>query len=339
MKKSKKERVEEIRSGKTADLRNVIQEIQKVDQETADLSGVVREAQRIDRKRNDNRDGYTCRLLFSSLMDKILLIVLLIGFIYLTYINFKGSLLSASYGFWFRFLKELAILGLLLIFYIIFNWLYRCIIKTSLSVTKDGVYKEFYFPFYKKEVFIPLEHITSVSLVNFIWIFRGVFIHRYNHIPVFFPTWNNEKFKDRLVEVMGNNPNNKSNTNKSLLQEAHLPVLQWISLLFIFIIFVIGMIHLFGYIFSNERKLSGTYMKGTQKIILKANGTCNLRINKIKNLRKCSWTINREDKTININYEYMKNNYYGEAYKAKQTTTVKYDSKSILYDGIAYNKK
>ncbi len=340
MKKTKKERAEEIRSGKTADLRNVIQEIQKVDRETADLTGVVREAQRIDRKRTISKDGYTCRLLFSSLVDKILLILLLLAFIYFTYIIFKGSLLAASYGFWFRFLKEIGLLFCLLIAYIICNWLYICIIKSSLTVTKDGVYKEFYFPFYKKEDFIPLEHITSVSLINFIWIFRGVFIHRYNHIPVFFPTWNNQKFKDRLIEVMGNNSSiNNSNNNKSLLQEGHLPVLQWITILFIFIIFVLGMIHFFGYMFSNERKLSGTYSKGTQKITLKANGTCELRISKIKNIRKCTWTINREDKTIDINYEYMKNNYYGEAYKTTGSSTVKYDNKSIQYDGIDFNKK
>ena len=92
MNRKKKSRLEEYHSGKTTDLRNVIAEIQKVDQETADLSAVVQEAQRIDRrKKNDDSNNYTFRLLFSSVMDKVFLILLMIGFLIVTYFNFKGK--------------------------------------------------------------------------------------------------------------------------------------------------------------------------------------------------------------------------------------------------------
>ena len=104
LKKKKKEKVEEYQPGKTADLRNVIAEIQKVDQETADLTSVVEEAQKIEKKTYvDRRENvYTTRLLFSSIMDKILLILIVIGFIVFTVINFKGNVFSVNYGFFIR---------------------------------------------------------------------------------------------------------------------------------------------------------------------------------------------------------------------------------------------
>ena len=341
MRKSKKSKLEEVRSGQTSDLRNVIAEIQKVDQETADLSGVVKTAQQIDRKRNSIRKdtSSTYHLLFSSIMDKVFLILLLILFSFVTYLNFKGDLLSSTYGFWIRFLKEIGILFGLLVTYIIFNWLYNCINKTSLSVSHNGVYIDFYFPFFKKELYIPLEHITAVSTIDFIWIFRGVVIKQYGHLPMIFFTWDNAKCRDRLIDLMGNRGAGNFVPTKSLLQESHLPVLQWISIIFLFIIFVLGMIHFFGYIFSFEKKLSGTYLKGNEKIILNVNGTCDLKFNHIKNLKKCNWILNREEKTIEIKYEYMKNNYYGEAYKKNDIMTITYGDNKVIYKGIDYKKK
>ena len=48
--RKRRKNTEEYSQGRTADLRNVIAEIQKVDQETADLTNVVEEVQREEKK-------------------------------------------------------------------------------------------------------------------------------------------------------------------------------------------------------------------------------------------------------------------------------------------------
>jgi len=336
----KKKKKEEYSSGKTADLRNVIAEIQKVDQETADLSGVVEEVQRIERKTERSNSIYTCRLLFSSILDKILLFVLLLSFLYISYLNFKGNILGAAYGFWFRVLRELGIGVLLLFGYGICNWIYNCYARTMLCLTSNSIYREIYFPFFRKETTIPLEHVTSIATVDFFWIFRSIVIFQYHHMPIIFFTWNNQRFKNKADEVMGcNTVTINSFQNRGILQKTMLPVIQWIFILFVMAIIVLGIFHFFGYIFSEEKKLSGTYLKGTQKIELYTDGTCNLRMSHIKDLKKCTWTIHSEEKTIDIEYEYRKSNYFGEAYKTHDVMSVGYDQEQLIYNGKEYKKK
>ena len=127
--------------------------------------------------------------------------------------------------------------------------------------------------------------------------------------------------------------------NKSMFQKEFLPILEWFVIILVMIIIVIGIAHLFGYIFSSERQLSGTYLKGNQKIILNMNGTCDLKLTGIKDLKKCKWTLNKEDSRIIINFEFSKNNYYGKEYETKDKIMVGYKNDALIYNGIEYLKK
>ncbi len=335
----KKKKKEDYSSSRTADLRNVIAEIQKVDQETADLSSVVEEVQKVEKKVDKGDALLTCRVLFSSIIDKFFLIILGLLFLYISYLNFKGDVFGATYGFWFRVLRELGIFILLVFGYAICNWIYNCIFKTIICLTPNSIYRECYFPFYRRETTIPYEHITSVSTVNFLWIFRSIIIYQYHSLPIVFFTWNNQKFKNKFDEINGYNTIHNSYQNRSMIQRQFVPVMQWFVIIFIMIIIVLGIVHFFGFIFSNERRVSGTYLKGNQKIELFVNGKCNIKMGKIKDLKSCTWTINPGEKTIIIKYKYLKNNYFGEAYEAKENITVGYEHNNIIYNGIEYKKK
>ena len=342
LRKKKKDKLEEYHSGKTADLRNVIAEIQKVDQETADLSSVVEEVQRIDRKSTYERKDtlVTCRVLFYSVLDKIFLLFLVLGFLLVTYLNYKGNIFSASYGFWMRTLYQLLYLILFAVIGAFVNWIYQCIVKTMLCVTKHSIYKECYFPFFRREISIPIEHVTAVSTINFLWIFRCVIVYQYRHFPMVFFTWNNQKFKNKVDELLGNEQSIYNGyNNKNLFQPKYVPIIQWIVIILAMILLVLGIVHFFAFVFSTEKKLSGTYLKGNQKIVLNVNGSCDLRMSRIKNLKSCKWTVDADDNSIAIQYEFSKDNYYGETYNTKENIKVAYKDDTLIYNGIEYSKK
>ena len=340
MKKKKKSQLEEYHSGKTTDLRNVIAEIQKVDQETADLSAVVEEAQRIDQKRHDRKSVFTCRLLFSSVMDKVFLLLLFMFFLALTFVNFRGNIFSATYGFWIRFLRELGILVIIFISSLFCNWLYKCMIQTMLCVTSKSIYAEFFLPLWRKEVSIPLKHVTSVSAISFFWIFRVIIIHRYSQFPLVFFTWNHQLFKEKVDELLGNDIIDYNGaSHKTIFRKKYLSIFKWIMIVFIFSIIVLGIIHFFGYVFSTEKQISGIYIKGNQKIELKVNGSCYLRLLNIMDLKKCSWKYDEDQHTIRIRYSFRKKNYYGELYDTKDMIDVGYKDQVLIYNGVEYKKR
>ena len=341
MKKSKKRKTGEYSSEKTADLRNVVAEIQKVDQETADLSAVVEEVQRIEHKTpRDPKKLLTCRLLFSSVMDKVFIILLILGFLFVTFLNFKGSIFSAAYGFWFRFLRELGIVLLFIIISFLCDWLYKCYIKSTLCVTPHSVYRECYLPFWRRETTIPLQHITAISTINILWVFRCVIIYQYRHFPLIFFTWNNQVFKDKVDELLEHAPVGYNGaSHKTIFRRKYAPIVQWILVLVSFVIIVLGIIHFFSYIFSTEKKISGTYLKGNQKIQLKVNGTCSLRLARITDLKGCKWKYDAEQHTIDIRFEYSKKNYFGDTYHNKDTITLGYKDNVLIYNGVEYKKK
>ena len=344
LRKKKKETIEEYHTGKTADLRNVIAEIQKVDQETADLTSVVQEAQRVEAKTTtitSQKDTViTCRLLFSSFIDKILLLLLVVGFIAITIINFKGNIFSINYGFWMRVLNEVLLILIFVVLSFICNWLYKCIINTTLSLTRGAIYIERYLPFWKKTTSIPLRHVTSIGTINLFYIFRGVIIRQYGHLPIIFYTWNNDKFKLRVDEMIGyDHLNVVHNQNKSMFQREYFPIFEWTMIILVMVIAVLGIAHLFGYIFSNERQMSGTYLKGNQKIVLKMDGSCDLRLPGIKDIKTCEWIFNNSDELIVIKYEFSKKNYYGDEYETKDKIMVGYKNDALIYNGVEYLKK
>lgn len=126
----------------------------------------------------------TSRVLFVSILDKIYLLSLAIIFVSMTYSNL--STYYGSYPFWEKMSNQLFIFIFLVILYFIFNWFYKCAIKTMLCVTKKEVYGEIYFPFIKIEKNIPLNKITKVSTYNYFWIFRVLVIYQYNKLPLIF---------------------------------------------------------------------------------------------------------------------------------------------------------
>ncbi len=331
---------EEYHTGKTTDLRNVIAEIQKVDQETADLSGVVQEAQNVDRRMTERRDSVaTCRVLFYTVFDKIFLICLFLGFIVCTYLNFRGNIFSGTYGYWRRIFYELGIILSFGILSFLFNWIYNCIVKTMLCVTPHMIYKESYFPFWRKEVSIPLSHVTSISTVTFLWIFRSVMIHRYHQFPLIFFTWNHDKFKNKVDELLGNDVYfANAYQNRGIFQRRDLPFIKWIFILLCMFLVVLGIVHLFGYLFSTERSISGTYKNGNQYIQLRVNKTCDMKVNRIHDLINCGWEYDEEHQTIELEYEYTKNNYFGNEYTKKDTMSVSYKEDSITFNGVEYKK-
>lgn len=340
MKKKKKSQLEEYHTGHTTDLRNVIAEIQKVDQETADLSAVVEEAQRIDHKRNDRKSVFTCRLLFSSVMDKVFLVLLVIGFLFVTFLNFNGNIFGATYGFWIRFLRELGILLMWFVASLICNWFYKCIIQTMLCVTSNSIYLETYFPFWKRETSIPLKHVTSVSAVSFLWIFRAVIIHQYYHLPIVFFTWNHQLFKEKVDELLKNDLIDYNGaSHKTIFRKKYFPIFKWMMIVLFFSMIVLGVVHFFGYISSTEKQISGTYIKGNQKIVLKVNGSCYLRLLNIKDLKKCAWKYDEDKHIISIQYDFRKKNYYGELYDTHDTIHVGYKENVLIYNGVEYKKR
>ncbi len=340
MKKKKKSKLEEYHTGKTTDLRNVIAEIQKVDQETSDLSAVVEEAQRIDRRRKADNSEYTFRLLFSSVMDKVFLFCLMIGFVVVSFYNFKGNIFGLSYGYWIRFLKEFLIVIIFLILSLLCNWLYKCIIKTMICVTNNSITREVYFPFWKIETSIPIQHITSVSSFSFFLIIRGVVINQYNRFPILFFTWNHQLLKSKLDKLLHNDSIDYNGAaHKTIFRRKYYPVLRWFFLISVMMIILLGIVRFFGYISNSERKISGTYIKGNQSIKLMDNGECLLRLLNITKLKKCKWQYNEKKHTIRINYEFSKKNYYGDLYESKDSITVGYKDDLLIYNGVEYKKK
>ena len=334
-------RKEEYRSGKTADLRNVISEIQKVDQETMDLKNVVEEAQRLDKRSIEKVDPYaTCRVLFISVLDKILLIILLLGFLCTSFFMFKGNLFSPSYGFWSRFYKEFLVLLLFVILYFLFNWYYYCLSNTMMCVTRRQIYIEKYLPFWSKKKTIPLEQVNSISTINFFFIFRCVVIFESHHyFPVIFFTWNNQKFKDRVVELMGEAPIGGNPTPVSLIQRDNYYLFKIFFVIFGLFLFIVGTIRFFGYIFSPESNIAGNYAHSGERIVLKKNGTCDVKLEQIKNVKKCTWKLLQKTNQIRIDVQYSKSNYLGNSYERDDSIRVSYKDKVLIYNDVEYQKK
>ena len=321
-------RLEEYHSGKTTDLRNVVAEIQKVDEETMDLQNVVEEVKKKNGKTfvHQRNTIITCRLLFSSILDKVYLILLIGSFIVLSFLNFRGNIFSGFYGFWMRFLKECGLVFLYIIFYFICTWFYHCAIRTMMCLTKNEIRIERYFPLIRLETSIPIQHVTSISTFNIFFIFRSVIIHRYHQLPVIFFTWHNQKFKNRVMEVLGEEGtiiNYYDDTG--ILAPRYYRFMRWFIIIFLMILLMLGFVRLFGYVFSHERIVSGTYVNEMKKIVLKNNGECKISINKYVNPKKCTWEIADNEELI----------FHVDGRKVQ----VAYNDKAIRYNDVKYSKK
>ena len=92
-------------------------------------------AKKVEIKKEDGKvikPLVTCRILFISALDKILLVFLILGLIAGTVTIFAGDLSSLHYGFFNRVFAYIWFLVLYAINYFFWNWLYKCAAKTML---------------------------------------------------------------------------------------------------------------------------------------------------------------------------------------------------------------
>ena len=278
----------------------------------------------------------TSRVLFISVLDKIYLIILILMFLGATISNFSGRISSVNYHFFGKVGHEIVIIIVMFITYLIFNWLYKCVAKTMLCLTKNEVYRETYVPFKKTETSIPLNKITAVSTINVFWIFRSLIIHQYGRLPLVFFTWNNQEFKDKLNELITHDKDKVKNEyeDKNIINKEHYKYLMFAGVLLAAIICFIGIIRFFAYTFSPEKKVPGTYGYNDYNIVLDKNGSCD--ISSIKSgVSSCEWSYNGDNKLVTITYEYTYASSYSRYYSYYNTPSTATDSFSMPYDAKA----
>ena len=284
----------------------------------------------------------TSRLLFISVLDKIYLIILLLTFVGLTWGNFAGDVSSIHYGFWSRIGYEILIIIFMVIFYFFLNWFYKCAAKTMICLTKNEVYKEEYVPFKRTETSIPLNKITGVTTFNFFWIFRFLIIHQYGKLPVVFPTWTNQVFKDRLNELITGDKEKVENEyeDKNIISKDMLKYLKYLGIALLGIICLLGIVRFFNYVFSAETKIAGTYSYNETDIVLNKDGSCYVDDIVDEDVNYCSWTYDEEDKDISVRYEYSKYAYYYGYYSDYDYLFLDYDAKNktLTYEDKVYKK-
>lgn len=281
----------------------------------------------------------TSRILFISVLDKILLVVLVLSFILSTYSNFHGSISSMSYGYFGRIVREIGIMIVYAIMYFFYNWLYKCAAKTMLCLTKNEVYREHYVPFKRTETTIPLNKITSVSTVNVLWIFRSLIICQYGRLPLVFFTWNNQEFKDELNKLITTDKDPVENEfeDKNIISKDMLKYFAYAGIALVAIILFIGVIKFFSFAFGTQRKVPGTYENNSKQIVLNKDGTCNID-DLASNVTKCNWELN-EDK-VNVRYTYIYKSYYSYyTNEYENSFEMDYTKNTLTYNGYNYIKK
>ena len=298
-----------------------------------------------EREEEEDKKGIdalvTARVLFISALDKIYNIILLLMLVGATIVNFKGDITSLSYGFFGRVGREIISLICLFIVYLFFNWLYKCVSKTMLCVTKNQVYKEKYIPFKRKELSIPLNKITGVSTLNVLWIFRSVTIHQYGKLPMIFFTWKNKEVKDAITALITTEKDKVKNDheNKNLLSKDS-KLLRIVCVVLAGAIVLLSIIRFFGYMFNAERRIAGTYKHKDAKIVLKSNGTCNIDDFTEKDVTECAWTYDKDSKKVSVAYTYDYTSSYFGTLSSVDYLSLDYnkDNKSLTYNSVAYKK-
>lgn len=283
----------------------------------------------------------TSRVLFISILDKIYLIILGLSLLILTVRNFLGPIASPYYGFWTRVGREILILLVLFITYLIYNWFYKCAVKTVLCLTEKQVHHEVYIPFYKWEISIPLRKITKVSTFTCFWIFRAVIIHQYNKLPLIFWTWNHQEFKDKLNELITKEPEKVENIyeKKNIINKEQFKVLKYVGLVLAGIIALIGVVKFISSIFSNEVDVTGSYSYNDNYINLYRDGSCSIDDVISRDVTSCTWYVSEEN-DIYIDYEYEDYSYFYGYSTEEDSLFLEYDvdTDSIEYEGYMYTR-
>ncbi len=341
MDKEKKEQVEKkVAEAKRTVDKAVVKTRAKVSKKVKEIKNDVAEIKEEVKEITERKQKplVTSRILFISVLDKIYLVILGLIFLFGTYNIFAGSIASLNYGFFGRIGREILFIFLMVLLYLLFNWIYKCAVKTILCLTKNQVYKESYFPFKRSEETIPLNKITKVSTINLFWIFRAIIIHQYHHLPLIFWTWNNQEFKDKLSELITTEKEKVLNAyeDKNILDKSMYKCVEYVLGALIVIIFLIGIIKFGFFLFGSERRMAGTYNYNNNSVTLKSDGTCELK-GISNNVEDCEWSYTSKTGMVNINYKYS--GYYYD-YLFDNSIQLKYDkqNKTLEYNGMILSK-
>ena len=307
-----------------------------------ELSGKIGTALDTEDNNKKQKAIVTSRVLFVSILDKLLLISFIIAFAISTFATFAGDLSSSYYGFWSRVGTYVWVLIVLAICYLFYNWLYRCVAKTMLCLTKNEVYLEHYVPFKKTEKNVPLEKITKVSTVDILWIFRVLVIHQYHQFPIVFWTWTNHEFKDALNELITGDKEKVENEfeSKNIIPNSWMKHLKWFALGVVALVAVIGIFRGVAYMFSPSRAVPGTYEYEGKQIVLNKDGSCEIDDLIDNSVTACQWTYSDESENILVSYDYQYKSWYS-TYDRSSSFILGYDSKnkSVIYSEAVFSKK
>lgn len=282
------------------------------------------------------------RILFISVLDKLYLIMLILMFLVLTINNFSGNVTSVYYNFWHKVLVQVGIMIFMAIIYFFCNWYYKCAAKTMLCITKNEVYKEKYVPFFRWERTIPLEKISSVQTFDFLWIFRAVVVFQYSGLPIFFWTWTNHEFKNKVTDLITSDSGKVENEfeNKNILSKKMLGIMKYAGLLLVAVITVIGIVRLFTYTFSVVKHVPGRYVLNSDNFYLYEDGSCDIYGLIDKSTDSCRWEYDNGAKEVVIDYERRSYSWLHGDSLEKETLRLKYDkkNKSLTKDKDTYIK-
>ena len=325
-------------SGDKTDLKESMKGIKNVFDKVEAKTKELKDKDEQDSPKKKKDALVTCRILFISILDKIMIIILSLAFIIQTYANFRGDLSSIGYGFWHRILGEIGIIIGTVISYFIMNWIYKCYAKTMLCVTDGEIYYEKYLPFYRWEGTIPLNKVTGIQSFKFFWIFRAVVIWQYMHLPKVFWTWNAQQFKDKVEELLTKNDFKVNNQfeSRNILNKGQYKYVVIAGVVLVAIIAFVGVIRFFSYIFSDERNMQGTYTNGSQTFVLDKDGSCTIRLDNVKSL-DCNWNYNPDIKEVVFQYTYEVRS-YGSSSQLTGYLYVPYQKRTLTHNSVEFKK-
>ena len=288
-----------------------------------------------DTKKKKVKPLVSSRVLFVTVLDKIYFILFVLSFVgtLLGFINLEVTFARGGSYFVSLFGLVGGFLGILIGFvigYLILNWFYKCVAKTMVCLTKKEIYGEFYAPFYRGELSIPIEKVTKIDTVKVFWIFRTLIIHRYHQIPIVFPTWNAQEFKDKWTEVVMDRDENIENEFETRsIMPAWLKKKWYIILIALAVILVLSMIA-FTVKFLDDpiKKIPGSYVYDDQKIVLNEDGSCQLDNVIDYEITSCSWYVEEgyRDIYVNVGYDYRyKSSWSNRYYNSSGTKNFTFD--------------
>ena len=325
------EKANEAKEEMKEDMKGIKNAFHKVGEKAKDLKEKI--------TGEEKKEAYvTCRVLFISILDKLILLILTITFIAMTWGNFSGNISSLGYGFWQRVLNEFGIIIGITIAYFIYNWIYRCAAKTMMCVTDGQIYYEKYIPFYRWEGTIPLEKVTNIISFKFFWIFRAVIIFQYMHLPKIFWTWNAQEFKDKVEELITKSKTKVKNQyeSRNIINKPQYKYVILAAVVLFVVVFFLGIVRFFAFVFSNERNISGVYQNGSETFSLAKDGTCAISLNNVNSV-KCNWEYSSDTKQVILKYTY-ETRFFGSISKAEDYMYIPYADNSLIYNSREFKK-